>query len=130
MEIIILIFLSMFMEIVDAGLGMGYGTVLSPLLIIMGYNPLLVIPAILLSQSMGGFTATFFHHKHKNAIYTKKSKDLKISLMISIYGILATVLGAFIAININKLILKTYIGVLILLIGILLLSNRKYIFSW
>ncbi len=37
-------------EYVDSSLGMGYGTTLTPLLLIMGYNPLQIVPAVLLSE--------------------------------------------------------------------------------
>ncbi|MCK4232918.1 hypothetical protein KAX75_00695, partial [candidate division WOR-3 bacterium] len=49
-------------EYIDSSLGMGYGTILSPVLIIMGFDPLIVVPSILLSQAVGGFTASIFHH--------------------------------------------------------------------
>ena len=33
-------------EYLDSGLGMGYGTALAPILILMGFNPLQVVPAV------------------------------------------------------------------------------------
>ena len=44
-------------EYIDSAIGMGYGTILSPLLIIMGFDPLVAVPAILLSQAFGGLSA-------------------------------------------------------------------------
>ncbi len=43
----------------DSFLGMMYGTVLSPLLILAGYNAKTVVPAILISQAAGGFVASW-----------------------------------------------------------------------
>ena len=50
LTIAIFIFLgAVICELIDAALGMLYGTILSPVLIIAGFNPILVVPAILFS---------------------------------------------------------------------------------
>ncbi|MDY6787641.1 MAG: hypothetical protein SVK54_05905 [candidate division WOR-3 bacterium] len=49
-------------EFIDSSVSMGYGTILSPVLIILGFNPLVAIPAVLLSGNRGG-TASVFHHQ-------------------------------------------------------------------
>jgi len=117
-------------EFIDSSLGMGYGTIMSPLLIILGFEPLIVIPAILLSQAFGGFTAAVFHHQFENASFKPGSRDLKIVMIISGFGFVATVAAALLALHIPKVVLKTYIGVLVLVMGGILLSNRTFRFSW
>jgi len=117
-------------EYIDSSLGMGYGTILAPVLIIMGFNPLVVIPAILLSQAVGGFTASIFHHQFQNANFHPGSRDSKVVFIVSSFGLLATVLAAIIAVNISKVFLKTYIGVLVIIMGAILLSRFKFRFSW
>ena len=42
-------------EYLNASLGMGYGTTLAPLLLLLGFQPLQVVPAVLLGQLAGGF---------------------------------------------------------------------------
>jgi len=55
-EIITLFIISaLICEFIDSYLGMMYGTILSPVLIIAGFNPLVVVPCILFSQGVGGF---------------------------------------------------------------------------
>ncbi len=155
-EIIILLFVLAFIcEFIDSSFGMMYGTILSPVLIIYGYNPLVVVPAILFSQMIGGFTASIFHHKFQNADFSNQtteskfsfnkikelgfkeyfaqsaSKDFKVAFAISVFGIFATILAALIAINIPKIFLKGYIGVLVLMMGVVLLIPKiKFKFSW
>ena len=85
--------MAFFCEFIDSSLGMGYGTILSPVLIIMGFDPLVAIPALLLSQAFGGFTAAIFHHQFENANFTKGSRDLKIVLIVTSLGIVATILA-------------------------------------
>lgn len=46
---------ALFCEYTDASIGMGYGTALTPILLIMGFLPLDVVPAVLLGQLAGGF---------------------------------------------------------------------------
>jgi len=50
-------------EYVDSSLGMGYGTILTPVLLLMGFKPLEVVPAVLLSEFATGLLAGFTHHK-------------------------------------------------------------------
>lgn len=135
MEITVLIFLLLMLlafvcEFIDSSVGMGYGTILSPVLIILGFNPLVAIPAVLLSQAIGGFTASVFHHQFDNANFNRGSRDLNIVMIISGAGILATIIAALISINIPKIILKSYIGIMVLIMGIIILINKKFTFSW
>lgn len=152
--ILTLIIGALICEFIDSSLGMMYGTILSPVLIIAGFNPILVVPAILFSQAIGGLTASIIHHRKKNVDLALKSinpayikskltdlgykeafnrgttRDLKVSLCIISLGLVATILAAFIAVNIPKDILKTYIGVLVLVMGTILLSRVTFKFSW
>ena len=154
-ETIILIVLGAFVcELIDASMGMMYGTILSPVLIIAGFEPVLVVPSILLSQALGGFTASMFHHRFRNVNLALKTinpkiiarkiselgciesfkkgttKDFKVSFCVISFGIVATIIAALIAISIPKVVLKTYIGILVLVMGIILLLGSKFKFSW
>jgi len=111
---------------------MGYGTTLTPLLLIMGYNPLQIVPAILLSELITGLSAAFFHHKFKNSNFKIGNPDLKLAIVMagcSIFGVLAAV---FIALNLPVFYVKLYIGLLVFSMGVLILVtlNCKYKFSW
>ncbi|GAG43524.1 unnamed protein product, partial [marine sediment metagenome] len=78
-ETIILIVLGAFVcEFIDASMGMMYGTILSPVLIIAGFEPVLVVPSILLSQAIGGFIASMFHHRFRNVNLALKTINPKI----------------------------------------------------
>jgi len=154
-ETVILIVLGGFVcEFIDASMGMMFGTILSPVLIIAGFEPVLVVPSILLSQALGGFTASIFHHRLRNVNLTLKTinpkviakklselgyiesfkigttKDLKVSFCIASLGIVATIIAAIVAISIPKAFLKTYIGILVLVMGIILLLCPVFKFSW
>lgn len=137
-------------ELVDASLGMMYGTILAPVLIIAGFDPLVVVPSILFSQAIGGFIASMGHHRVRNVDFsvesevvgklselgyidtfkTSVSTDLKVVFAVVCLGVLATVIAAVTAVSIPKVALKTYIGVLVLAMGTILLLRTKFEFSW
>ncbi len=131
---ILIIILAFICEFIDSSLGMGYGTILAPLLIIMGFSPLIVVPSILITQASGGITASFFHHKHGNANLSFKNHrltdDLKTVGSISLFGVIATITATIIAVNIPKNLLNAYIGILVLVMGIILLLNFKFVYSY
>jgi len=148
--ILLIILLAFACELIDSSLGMLYGTILSPLLIIVGFDPLVVVPSILLSQAIGGGIASILHHRLKNVDFNVKSElmenlaalgyieslkrnvstDLKVVFCVTILGIIATVVAALTAMSIPKTALKTYIGILVLAMGTILLLRSKFEFSW
>ncbi|MFH1402916.1 MAG: sulfite exporter TauE/SafE family protein [Candidatus Altiarchaeota archaeon] len=152
-SIIIIAFVA---EYLDSTTGMGYGTALTPLLLAIGFNPLQIVPPLLVSQLVAGFLAGFFHHKMGNANFkpqlngmtslVKQLKDigyaesfrqnipdnLKVTLIISACGILGAVSAVFVATHITTVHLKMYIGFVVLAIGFFILAtlNKKFKFSW
>jgi uncharacterized membrane protein YfcA len=117
-------------EFFDSSLGMGYGTILSPILVVLGFDPLFIVPALLISQAMGGFTASMFHARLRNASFSRNSKDLRNFLIITICGCAATIFGAIVAVSIPQIVLTTYIGALVLAMGIIVVINMRFRFSY
>ena len=143
-------------EYMDSTLGMGYGTTLTPLLLIMGYEPLQVVPVVLISELFSGLLAGVLHHKEGNVNFKPKiirlpeiieelktlgyiktlkkyiPKHLKVALLLATCSIIGTVSAVFIAINIPKFWIKLYIGILVLSMGvtIIICFNKKFNFSW
>jgi uncharacterized membrane protein YfcA len=121
-----------FCEYIDSSLGMGYGTTLTPLLLLMGYHPLQIVPAVLLSELISGLSAAFLHHRLKNVDFKIGNSDSKIALVMagcSIFGALAAV---YTALNLPAFYVKLYIGLLVFGMGILILAtlNQTYRFTW
>ena len=65
--IIALIVTAFLCEYVDSTLGMGYGTILTPVLLAVGFNPLQIVPAVLLSELISGVLAGILHHRPRPA---------------------------------------------------------------
>jgi uncharacterized membrane protein YfcA len=154
--IVALIVLAFFCEYMDSTLGMGYGTTLTPVLLLFGFTPMQIVPAVLLSELVSGLLAGFFHHREGNVNLKPATADifkitnmlrplgyidtfkktvplhLKIALLLSACSIVGTVAAVFVAVNIPKFWLKLYIGCLVLAMGIIILIclNKEFKFSW
>ncbi|MBD3264618.1 MAG: TSUP family transporter, partial [Candidatus Omnitrophica bacterium] len=143
-------------EYIDSTLGMGYGTTLTPLLLIIGYNPLQVVPVVLISELFSGLLAGFLHHREGNVNLKPKTLDpyiigqrlkelgyvesfrrgipphLKVTLLLTLCSVLGTVSAVFLAVNLPKFWVKLYIGILVLAMGVVILVcfNKSFKFSW
>ncbi len=119
-------------EYLDSGLGMGYGTALAPILILMGYHPLKVVPAILISQLVTDIAACFFHHNCANVNLKVNSPDFRIAFLLGLVSSVGVIISVVIALNIPKWLLVLYIGCLVTIMGILILitANRPMPLSW
>jgi len=142
-------------EYVDSTLGMGYGTTLTPGLLLVGFSPMQIVPAILLSELISGVLAGIFHHFEGNVNFKPKTMDIskikgwvknygichgfrhalsfdsKVVLLLASCSIIGTIAAVFIAINIPTFWLKLYIGVLVLSMGVVILVfyNKNFKFS-
>jgi len=124
--------MAFFAEYVDASLGMGYGTTLTPVLLLLGYEPLEIVPALLFSQFLSGILAGFLHHKFGNVDFRKGTRSRKITLALFSCAIFGTLGAVILAVSLPKEIVKCYIGAMIFAMGILMLfsSSSRIRFSW
>jgi uncharacterized membrane protein YfcA len=131
-DFILLALLSFVPSVIDSSFGMGYGFIVTPLLLILGYNPLQIIPSILVSSIVGNLLSSIFHHKFRNVDFSLKSRDFKIALVIGVFGSIGSLFGALLAVEISKFHLSLYIGIMVLTIGLFILYSRKikFKFSW
>lgn len=111
-------------EYVDSSLGMGYGTTLTPILLILGFSPLQVVPAVLLSEFATGVSSGVMHHRLGNVDLSRRSPARKTMLILAACSMIGTVLAVFLAVNLPKDYLKIYIGIMITAIGLYILLNR------
>jgi len=119
-------------EYVDSTLGMGYGTTLTPVLLLVGYEPLQIVPAVLLSELLTGLTSGMLHHGAGNVNFRKGSRHRHVAMVLAACSIVGTLVAVAISLQIPKWALKGYIGVLVFGIGVTILATRRrtYGFSW
>ena len=126
-EIILLAFFAgLTMEFIDSSLGGGYGTVLTPIFLIIGFTTPQIVPMILLSEILTGIIGGMFHHKFGNV-------GRGAVKYVTPFAIGGTLFALITAITVNKFWINLYIGILVLILGILMLirywknRNNNYI---
>ena len=143
-------------EYVDSSLGMGYGTTLTPVLLLIGFAPLEVVPALLVSQLLAGLFSGFVHHSMGNVDLKPRSfslrvmwralrrfgakesfrrglpQGLQVALVIAVASVLGTVAAVLLAVNLPDKVLRFSVAALVLAIGIVILATIKIhlAFSW
>jgi uncharacterized membrane protein YfcA len=119
-------------ELTDSTIGMGYGTTLTPLLLMLGYEPLEIVPAILLAEFVTGILSGFFHHEFGNVNFRPGNRDFKVVVLIATLSIFGVIFAALLAVNLPSWLVKLYIGLLVLCMGLLILKHNKRVlpFSW
>ncbi len=115
----------------DAVLGMGYGTVLGPLLVLLGYQLPEVVPALLLSQVTAGLVGARFHHVNGNASFARGSVHTRVATVLVAAGLLGGLGGPWVAHRVGEGAVRAYMGLMILGLGAWLLRGRRPGgFSW
>jgi uncharacterized membrane protein YfcA len=127
-----ILILAFICELVDSTLGMGYGTTLTPIMLALGFEPIEIVPAVLCSEAITGIMAGVFHHEFGNVDLRRGSPDFKIAAVLTGCSVVGVLLATVIAINVPGWVVKLYIGVLVLALGLVILLNKKkdYDFSW
>lgn len=126
----LIVLAALIMELVDSAIGMMYGTILSPVLVMAGYEPKIVVPAILVSQAVGGLCCTINHHRLENANFQWGSQDTKVMLSMVIPGVAMTLVGVWVALTLPQETVLLYIGTLVILMGMLCMTRIRRAFSW
>lgn len=114
-DTVILVVLGGFLcEFIDASMGMMYGTILSPVLIIAGFEPVLVVPSILFSQALGPICIVGF----LTFLLTKGISDWNLVIFLSTGALLGASFGALLTSKLkSEKRLKNILGISTLLLG-------------
>ncbi len=130
-NIFILILICFVCELMDSSLGMGYGTTLTPILLAIGYEPLQIVPTILLSEFLSGLSASIFHSRAGNVDFTsKKSRHSKIAIILALGSVFGVIIGVNLAVEIPVFILKLTIGIIITTAGIIIWFFLNHSFAF
>lgn len=112
-------------EYMDSSLGMGYGTTLTPVLLLAGFEPLQIVPAVLLSELLTGLVAGLLHQRDGNIDFLRDARARKTTLLLASLSGVGALLAVWVAISISKFWLGLFITVIILAMGIIILLTRQ-----
>jgi uncharacterized membrane protein YfcA len=112
-------------EYIDSSLGMGYGTTLTPLLLLAGFEPLQIVPAVLMSEFITGISAGLLHHRDGNVDLLRDKKVQKTTILLSVLSVVGALAAVTLALNVPKFWLKLIIATIILSVGVLILATIR-----
>lgn len=129
---LLLMLLALGCEFVDATIGMGYGTTLSPLLVILGYPVRAVVPAAVLSQLAGNLSAAFFHHQVGNVDFLRDRRVRNSALLLGGIGLVVALGTVSLAVRLPTRAVTVAVLLVTLLVGVfMLVSTRLHLaFRW
>jgi len=115
LDMLIIGLLAFSLEMIDNGLGGGFGTIMSPLLLIFGYDPKIVVPAILVSEMISGVWGGANHLRYRNVNW----KAVGVTLAGSLVAMSAA--SYLIGVVLPSAYVKWYISILAFAMGVLVI---------
>jgi len=132
MENLILIFIFMmgiFAAFIDSSFRIGYG-ILTPILLLFDYSPLVILPIVLLSQLFTGLTKAIYHSIYQRIDYTKEAKqDARITIFFTLAGMGGMVFAIVLVILFQETFMNFYIGFMVIIVGIFMITQKRFKFS-
>jgi uncharacterized membrane protein YfcA len=119
-------------QFLNTALGEGFGTIVVPSFILLGFDPIQIVPSLLFVQVFTGILSAIFHHRSGNVDFSIEGKSFKIAMVLTLFSIVGGGSAAFLAINLSQFFVKIYVGLIAFLMGVLVLvfKDRKMGFSW
>jgi uncharacterized membrane protein YfcA len=125
------IVLALVFEFMDAAAGMGFGTALTPVLLVMGFDPLQIVPVVLIQQTVAGLVGAFLHREFQNVEWKFKplSETVRLCIIIASSGtvlVLLATIGIYAVMDLDPIWIKLYVALLLLMMGgISLVQSRR-----
>lgn len=110
---------------IDSAFKMGYG-LLTPILILLNFTPLTIIPILLLAQMIAGFSKTIYYYFYSGVDYAELKREVKINTLFIFFGLISALFGIIIVFILPEIILIIYIAISAIIGGIIILSNIKF----
>ena len=111
-------------EFMDSSLGMGYGTTLTPLLMLAGFAPLEIVPAVLFSELLTGVFAVTMHQRDGNIDFFNDAQARKTAALLASLSSIGAVLAVGVALSLSRFWQSLFISLIILAMGVVILLTR------
>ncbi len=112
-------------EYMDSSLGMGYGTSLTPMLMLAGFGPLQIVPAVLISELMTGLAAGLLHQRDGNVDFLNDARARRTTLLLGSLSGIGALLAVWVAVSISRFWVGIFITAIILSMGVVILLTRN-----
>lgn len=129
--LVLLFTVTFILGILDSAFGQGYGTIGTPVLLLLGISSKTAIPLILFSQAILGMVSSFLHHRLRNVdLSSRRTHDTKRLFIFGITGIMSVVAASILGASLPSIFVRYYIGIMVTIVGILVLVNFRITFTW
>ncbi|MBK1700833.1 sulfite exporter TauE/SafE family protein [Thiococcus pfennigii] len=112
-------------EYIDSSLGMGYGTTLTPLLLIAGFEPLQIVPAVLFSELLSGLAAGVLHHRDGNVDWLRDVQARRTAALLILLSAAGAIVAVTVAVSIPRFWFSLAIVIIVLAMGVITLATRR-----
>jgi len=124
------VLIAMCFEFMDATAGMGFGTALTPLLLILGFNPKQIVPVVMIQQGVAGLIGAFLHKEFENVEWKFKpmSETVRLWMYIAITGCAAvafSVTAVYGILKTAKVWIQLYVALLLVMMGLISLLQAR-----
>jgi len=115
-------------EFMDAAAGMGFGTALTPLLLLLGFEPLQIVPAVMIQQAAAGLVGGVLHREFENVEWRWRplSETVRLWAIVAGAGALAAALSisaVYGVLQVARTWIKLYVAILLLGMGLVSLGQ-------
>ncbi|WP_254533810.1 TSUP family transporter [Natrinema gelatinilyticum] len=126
----LVVLIAFVLETTDSAAGMGFGTGLAPLLFVLGYEPLQIVPVLLVSEMLTGLIAGAVHQNVENVAFSVRPLNEESKLLLLLVGVgsvatLGSVVLTYVALELSEAAIETYVSVLVLVMGVVGVSRAK-----
>jgi len=124
------VLIAMIFEFMDASAGMGFGTAITPLLLLMGFEPLQIVPIVMIQQCVAGLVGAFLHREFENVTWKFKpmSATVKLWIIIAVTGaatVACSIFGVHGLLKPAKVWINLYVCILLLMMACVSFFNVR-----
>lgn len=112
-------------ELISSVFGGGYGTILTPTLVLLGYELSLAVPCTLISQLISGLFLVAFHHRLGTIKVARRSEDVRVAGILALCGLVGVVVAALALVSLPAPVVDAYVAIVILIVGLVVLLRRN-----
>jgi len=109
----------------DTCVGGGHGTMLTPVLILLGFPSRTVVPAILLSEVGIGILSTILNHRAGNIRLARGEQHRRVLIVLSVCSLVGSVVAVTAAVRLPQRWVNLYIGLVIVAVGLLVATGWR-----
>jgi uncharacterized membrane protein YfcA len=121
-----------FFEYMDSAGGMGYGTALTPLMLMAGFDPKQIVPCVMITEAFTGLIAGMIHGEFENVEWKWRpmNETTKLVVIVALIGMACvgfSITAAYKILNVHKFWIKLYVTILLIVMGVCsLLTARTF----